>query len=132
VLAIGSRVAGIELFGSSATFANFLPRLIGSYALDAIEEGEDAGATPDLAQARAFLRTLEDAPGERFKALGDGEDVRLSGAQIVGAALAVGGVVGHVAGFPAAISRDGLAWGDQLAIVRNDIQESSPCLQPNS
>jgi hypothetical protein len=101
VLATGSRVAGVELFDSSATFAKFLRKLIGSYALDAIEEGEDAGATPDLAQVRAFLRTLEDAPSERFKALGEGEDVQPSGEQIVGAALAVGGVVVHVVGFAA-------------------------------
>jgi hypothetical protein len=101
VLAIGSRVAGVELFDSSATFAKFLRKLIGSYALDATEEGEDAGATPDLAQVRAFLRTLEDAPGERFKVLGEGKDVRRSGAQIVGAALAVGGAVVHAAGFAA-------------------------------
>jgi hypothetical protein len=99
VVAIGSRVAGAEVFDSSTTFAKFLRKLIGSYALDAIEEGEDAGAAPSLEQVRAFLKTLEEAPAERFAALGEGEDLRLSAPKLQGAALAVGGEVVHLAAF---------------------------------
>ena len=47
LFAIEGRIAGLELFDAPATFASFLPRLVRSYALDAIE------APPRVAPSRA-------------------------------------------------------------------------------
>ncbi len=42
---------------------------------------------------------LQSAAGERFAALGEGEDIRLKGAGIAGGALAADGRVVHLAGY---------------------------------
>ena len=48
---------------------------------------------------RQFLDALQSAAGERFAALGEGEDIRLKGAGIAGGALAADGRVVHLAGY---------------------------------
>ncbi|MGH8687983.1 MAG: ARPP-1 family domain-containing protein, partial [Burkholderiales bacterium] len=80
VLAIDGRVTGLELFDSPAAFARYLPKLVRGYALDAISS-KRVGA----------------AGAERFAALGEGEDIRLSGEGLAGGALAAGGRLVHLA-----------------------------------
>lgn len=99
VTAIDGKVAGIELFDSSATFARYLRKLLNSYALDAIETVDKPVNPPELAEVRAFLRGIEGSAIEQFKALGEGEDLRLSGDHARGGALLVDGRVVHLAGF---------------------------------
>ena len=99
VVAIDGKVAGMELFDSAAAFARYFEKLVRSYAMDAIEtkkEGVVAAAEKDV---RRFLDALEAATVERFAALGEGEDIRLSGERIEGGALMADGRVVHLAGY---------------------------------
>ena len=61
--------------------------------------GRRPAAAPTLAQVRAFLAQLPDAPETRYKALAEGEDVRLESPRAAAGALEVGGKVVHLAAF---------------------------------
>ena len=102
VFAINGTVRGADVFDSALTFRKFLRKLLSSYALDAVEERDVAPAPaplPTLAHVRAFLAQLQNAPETRYKALAEGEDVRLESPSAAAGALEVGGKVVHLAAF---------------------------------
>jgi hypothetical protein len=99
VVAIDGKVAGIELFDSGAAFARYFEKLIRSYAMDAVETRKDATVAAAERDVRAFLESLKVATTECFAALGEGEDIRLSGNAIEGGALMAEGRVVHLAGY---------------------------------
>jgi hypothetical protein len=98
VVAIGGKVVGVELFDSAAAFSRYLEKLIRAYALDAIER-EAGEPTASERDAKAFLDLVWATHAERFKALGEGEDIRLTGQGIAGGALAASGRLVHLAAF---------------------------------
>ncbi|MCX7960121.1 MAG: hypothetical protein N2653_00915, partial [Burkholderiales bacterium] len=102
VVALDGRVAGLALFDSAPSFARYLKKLVRSWALDAIETADGRTIAPAEAEASAFLDRIRRAAAERFPALGEGEDLRLSDEGIAGGALAVGGRVVHLAGYAVA------------------------------
>ena len=102
VVAIDGRVAGVELFDSARTFSSYLPKLVNSYALDAIETAGDDERVPSLKAIRAFLKSIAAAPADSFEALGEGSDIRFSAEGISGGALAADGRIVHLAGFAGA------------------------------
>ena len=99
VFALDGRVAGVELFDHPETLAFLMAKLVRSYALDAVETAEAPSAIPPSEAARAFLDELADARMEAFPALAMGEDVRISGRRLVGAALVESGRVVHLSAF---------------------------------
>ena len=95
---ISGRPVGVELFDSPATFARILPKLVRSYALDAIE----AAPSPGLATERllnAFLAAVSEANVETFPTVGAGEMLRLSGDGVTGSALQEADRIVHLAAF---------------------------------
>jgi hypothetical protein len=102
VVAIDGKPVGVEVFDCPTTFARYLERLVGSYALDALETAANAALVPSDGEVRAFLDSIAAVPCERFAALGEGEDIRLTGSGIAGGALAVEGRLVHLAAFAAA------------------------------
>lgn len=99
LFAIDGRVAGIELFDCPKTFARYLPKLLRSYAMDAAETAKPKTAPPVDEAVKAFIAEMTAAAVERFKALGEGEDLRLNGETVAGGALVDGGRVVHLAAF---------------------------------
>jgi hypothetical protein len=99
VAAIDGKVIGIELFDSAATFAKYLDKLVRGYALDALETANGKHLAPAAAEVERFLERIRAAAAERFSALGEGEDLRLSGEGITGAALTASGRMVHLAGY---------------------------------
>lgn len=100
VFAINGKPAGVELFDNAATFRRFLQKLLDSYAIDAIEDGEsNANRVPSMPEVGAFLRRLKSASAEAFMAIGEGQDVRLRGQRISGGALVKDGQIIHLAAF---------------------------------
>lgn len=96
--AINGKIRGIEVFDKSDTCRKLLPKLIRSYALDAIEERleNQASAMQDVAE---FIATVACADADSFKALGEGEDLRLRSDIIAGGALAARDRVVHLCVF---------------------------------
>ena len=98
--AINGKIRGIELFDASATCGKLMPKLIRSYALDAIEERQSgAAATADDTSLQTFLKAVADAPADSFAALGEGEDLRVRSGTIAGGALAARNRVIHLCAF---------------------------------
>lgn len=98
---INGIVAGMDLFDSPATWRKSMHKLVRSYGLDALDRA-DGPASDTKPQPKTFLKTVEGAPYERFKAVGLGEDVRISGDKIAGGALVVDGALIHLVVFPSA------------------------------
>ncbi len=99
VFAIDGEVMGAELFDAPATFAKYFPKLLSSYAMDAIDVVEAKEVAPVEEAVRRFLEEMKAAAAAEFKAAGEGRDVRLSGERLAGGALVVGDRVLHLAAF---------------------------------
>jgi hypothetical protein len=99
VFAIGDRIAGVEFFDAPATFAEFYPKIVGSYAVDAMEIADKEAAAPHEREARGFLNQIAETELERYPALGLGEDVRVSGTDLSGGGLVLDDQVIHFAAF---------------------------------
>jgi hypothetical protein len=108
LFAIDDRIVGFDLFDDAATCRKLLPKLVRSYAIDALDM-RNASASPQKRQARdgralaqlvhGFLASIAASPQRRAPAVGLGEDLRLSGNGLVGAALIVADRVVHLSGF---------------------------------
>jgi hypothetical protein len=98
VFTINGAVMGLDLFDNPATYARQAGKLVRSYALDAIDAREEEGSGTEEV-ARNFLAEAAAARQDRFPAVGLGEDVRLSGPRLTGAALEAEGRVVHLCAF---------------------------------
>jgi hypothetical protein len=96
-VAINGRMAGADLFDQPDTAARLWPKLVRSYAMDALD-GERA---EPVAKERAerLLRRMVGARVESFPSIGLGRDLRLEGDGAVGSALLFEGIVVHLALF---------------------------------
>ena len=101
VFLINGQPAGLELFDAASTWRKLSPKLVRSYAVDALDRPGDAAvpqAHADLPSA--FASVVASSPVSAFPAAGEGEDVRLTGPGIAGAALVARGRAVHVSAFP--------------------------------
>lgn len=104
VFAIGDRIVGFDLFDDAGTFRKLLPKIVRSYAVDAIDAGNASVPATRSSVAHlvpGFLAALAAASQQCVAAVGLGEDVRLSAGGLVGAGLVVDGRVLHLSGFNA-------------------------------
>ena len=105
IFAIEGRFVGFDLFDASDSFRKLFAKLLRSYALDAIEASQTtpvpALAQPLLSQrdAAAFLTSVTEANVSQFPAIGEGQDLRLNGNGISGAALLANDRIVHLAAF---------------------------------
>lgn len=86
VFAINGVIIGLELFDCAATWRKLLPKLVVSYALDAIELGRAVSAGSAMA-ADDFLLEIAAAHASTHPSVGEGEDVRLTASELTGGAL---------------------------------------------
>ena len=95
---INGKICGLELFDVSSTCSKLMPKLIRSYAIDAIEEQQVTTPTtsPGILE---FIRLVAAAPADSFNALGEGEDLRIHSAAIAGGALAARERIVHLCAF---------------------------------
>ena len=102
MFAIDGQVEGVDLFDRADTLAQMLPKLVRSYAIDALESA-DAGSVPaspaTRSGAEAFLKRVAAARAEHYSAIGLGTDVRLNDPGVVAGALIHDDNVIHLAGF---------------------------------
>lgn len=122
IFAIGSRIAGLELFDHPETMARLLPKLVRSYALDALdsryageEKGEERKQAQDrlLDRAKLFLASVGLASSTSHEAIGLGEDLRISNNAVTGAALTVDDRLVHLSAFPNEEQANGMDSGRQ-------------------
>ena len=98
--AITGRLLGLDLFDHPATMRRVLPKLVRSYALDALDS-PPAAEGASVSQLVEFLAQVTSAPSFSQPAVGLGKDVRLGGPAITGAALYAEDRYIHVCAFRA-------------------------------
>ena len=97
VFLIDGKVSGVEIFESESTHKNLMPKLVQSYALDAIDTAlsqrergveavKDSNGKFEKA-ARDFAARLQSAMTDRFDGVCAGENYRFKGSQLTGGAL---------------------------------------------
>ena len=94
----GSR-AGLELFDTPAAWNKLSSKLVRSYAIDAIDRSRESAVPATPAKARAVIDAITSSQASVFEAVGEGSDVRLTGAEVGGAALVARGRAIHVSAF---------------------------------
>jgi hypothetical protein len=99
--AINGRLAGVEIFDAPRTLAGLLPKIVSSYALDAIVATAGIAAP---AFAPAFVRKWLDAVSRvrttSHPGVGLGESIRWDAPGLTAAALALDSRLVHFVGFP--------------------------------
>jgi hypothetical protein len=99
IFAINGQTVGIELFDSSDTFATYLPKIMRSYALEALANQTAKSDRANDADASQLLDSILELDAKSFPAEGLGEDLRIESGTITGGALAHDGRVVHLAAF---------------------------------
>jgi hypothetical protein len=100
VFFINGAPVGLELFDVPATWRKLSSKLIRSYAVDALDKRDRGAHSAAPANAAAFAAAVACTAASVFQAAGEGEDVRLNGHDMQGAALVARGRAIHVSAFP--------------------------------
>ncbi len=88
VFAIDGRITGLELLGTTKAFCAIYPKLVRSYAIDALDpELTTHGSSPD--DVRHFLSCVTGMPATEYPSVGLGREVRIEGQGLHGAGLTV-------------------------------------------
>ncbi|MCF8003704.1 MAG: hypothetical protein K9L32_05770 [Chromatiaceae bacterium] len=98
LFAINGRLVGLDLFDCPGTLAAALGKLVESHALDALDAA-NAPMAPQPPAPQPWLERIATAEIERFAAVGEGEDWRLSGAGLAGGALVKDDRLVHLCAF---------------------------------
>ena len=100
VFMIDSKIAGMDCFGKPETFASVFKKLIGSYALDAIDWfKEDKRFKVLKSEVTKFLKEATKANIETHKSVGEGIDCRLETKKITGFTLCHEDQIPHLSVF---------------------------------
>ena len=96
---VGGQMSGLDLFDHPASMRHYFPKLLRSYALDALDS-QEATEQPSQGSLTKMLESLTAAQSFSQPSLGLGKDVRLSGPFVSGSALWAEHYV-HICGFAA-------------------------------
>lgn len=98
LFAINGKAIGFDLFDHSQTLEKILPKLVQSYALDAVDAGQTE-AKVEKAGAEKMLEEAARAVQEQFPAVGEGHDLRIRSQRLSGGALVVDEKIIHLCAF---------------------------------
>ncbi len=134
---IEGRPAGIDVFDHPGSMRELLPKLVRSYAMDALAEeaaqkfrsepregasGEPAAAEPvdAVARIRGWLSRMDDSGATVAPAVGMGQDFRLDCGQITAAALWALDRFVHFCAFPREVKEPEPYWGRERFASRQE------------
>ena len=95
---INNRFVCLDLFDQPATLEKLMPRLLKSYAVEALNS-TGRPATQPSPTPEALLETIDKSEYLTYPSVGLGQDMRLNGTGIVGAGLVVDDQVVHLSVF---------------------------------
>ena len=105
VFAIKGRITGLELFDSQDTCRALMPKIIRSYALDAIDPGLGSNAMENDPSPDSFLLQVRKGGIHEAPAVGEGVDLRFDNASgVAGGALLARDRIVHLVAFAMAES----------------------------
>lgn len=97
LFSINGEICGLEVFDFAATLRKLFPKLVGSYALDAIDRG--GVEAPAALSQTDFLNDVRSARVSEHPSVGEGWDIRLTGEQLSGGALYARERIVHLSAF---------------------------------
>jgi len=88
---VGGEVAGWDMLSRESAFKVIFPKLVKSYAMDAVlEKAKKKGSSKKLMEeAKRFLQEIKDCKEKKYPSSGQGWDYRFEGKDKVGSALAI-------------------------------------------
>lgn len=96
---INGQVAGLDMVSRVEAYQQYHPKLLKSYAIEAMVKPETSAATPTVDLAIAFLKLAVSSTIQSYASVGLGQDYRCEGPHFVGSALIVEEQVIHLAFF---------------------------------
>ena len=98
---VGGEVAGWDVLSRESAFEVIFPKLVKSYAIDAVlEKGKKKGSSKKpMEEAKRFLQEIKDCKEEKYPSSGQGWDYRFEGKDKVGSALVYRKRIIHMAFF---------------------------------
>ncbi len=84
---INGRVMGLDILSLESVYEALHPKLVKSYAMDALFRQGNKVENNILEKARTFIGEAGECKEEKFKSIGHGYDYRFEGSAIVGSAL---------------------------------------------
>jgi len=99
IFAVAGGNYGLDLFDRHATLAAFLPKLVRSYGVDALERRAEGNRAATASEARDFLDRLRAGSFDDHPAVGLGRDVGIIAERAIGGALVVDETIVHLTGF---------------------------------
>lgn len=96
---VGDRVAGFDVLSRRDPFAALYPKLLRSYATDALLEAKQKECDHPIELAQEFMQTALLAFESRHEAIGLGLDCRFTGSTSIGSALLCDTTIVHMAFF---------------------------------
>jgi len=101
VFTVHGLLAGMELFDSASTWDRLMPKIVRSYAIDALEERADQKKRVEIAPD-VLLDVVAQAKSSSFASFGNTFDVRIKGMSVTGGAVVFASRVIHLAVFTSA------------------------------
>jgi hypothetical protein len=99
LVVINGRVMGLDILSLEPVYESLHPKLVKSYAMDALLRQGKKVDNGMLEKAKTFIGEAGECKEERFKSIGHGYDYRFEGPTIVGSALVHQEMVIHMAFF---------------------------------
>ena len=99
LFAVDGILAGVDLFDCASTLEATLPKLIESYAMDAIDTGARRKNYSEEETAEEFLKRISGLKSERHEGVGEGFNYTLDSENLAGGALVVDNRLVHLCAF---------------------------------
>ena len=99
LLGLNGDPVGVEVFDRPQALRTYLPKILRSYGLEALELTPDQNKTLSRQAAEGFVSQVAEAETKSYDAVGLGKDLRLEGRTVAGGALVVDGGVVHLTAF---------------------------------
>jgi hypothetical protein len=96
---VGNDIVGFDLFDKKETLKKLMPKLVRSFALDAIELNTRNKYQPRIEDAEDLLKKAATGKRSIHPAVGDGNNLRLQSEEVIGGALVLDYQVIHLSVF---------------------------------
>ena len=96
---VNGTVAGFDILSLSSAYEMIHPKLVKSYAMDALLQKKGKGDGASIDQAKSFIKEATECEEKRYESIGYGWDHRFEGKTIVGSSLVYQEKVIHMAFF---------------------------------
>ncbi|MEN8215777.1 MAG: DUF6569 family protein [Pseudomonadota bacterium] len=96
---LNGQVVGFDILSHASAYQQLHPKLVKSYAMDAVHQPTEQSDKPSVKKAQAFLAAIGDCTVQHYPSTGYGDDHRFEGRAMVGSALVADESVIHIAFF---------------------------------